>query len=272
MMRSSPSSVSIEQKERNMTTAIITMAGFGRRFAHAGYAVPKYRIEVHGRPLFSWAMLSLRSFIDAGTPFVFAVREDKGAGEFIQREAGALGIRAMEIVQLSEPTDGQATTAMAARPAVANPAQPMFIYNIDTFVHPSALLAESVRGEGWIPCFPAEGDAWSFAAADESGRVREVREKERISSHATVGLYWFSSFDLYADLYARYYSNPLNLEKGERYVAPLYNALIAAGQAVYIHDVPLAAVTPLGVPCDVERFRSGSSPQLSTTSPHRYAV
>jgi dTDP-glucose pyrophosphorylase len=264
--------VSIEQKERNMTTAIITMAGFGRRFAHAGYGVPKYRIEVHGRPLFSWAMLSLRSFIDAGTAFVFAVREDKGASEFIQREAGALGIRAMEIVRLSEPTDGQATTAMAARPAVVHPAQPMFIYNIDTFVHPSALLAESVRGEGWIPCFPAEGNAWSFAAADESGRVREVREKERISSHATVGLYWFSSFHLYADLYERHYSPPTTLEKGERYVAPLYNTLIADGRAVYMHDVPPAAVIPLGVPSDVERFRSGSPPQLTSTTQHFYGV
>lgn len=241
-------------------TAIITMAGFGRRFIDAGYTVPKYRIQVHGRSLFSWAMLSLRGFINAGTPFVFVARADDRASEFIRAESRALGIRAVEIVELAEPTDGQATTAMAARPAVANTARPMFIYNIDTFVHPSALPAEEARGGGWIPCFAAEGDAWSFAAADESGRVSEVREKVRISPHATVGLYWFSSFDLFASAYARHYSDPANLEKGERYVAPLYNYLIAGGSPVYIHEVPVDAVLPLGVPSDVERFRSRSPP------------
>jgi dTDP-glucose pyrophosphorylase len=245
-----------------MTTAIITMAGFGRRFAEAGYTVPKYRIEVHGRSLFSWAVLSLQSFIDTGAPFVFVARADDGARDFICSEARSLGIRAVEIVELPGPTDGQATTAMLAQPAVADTAQHMLIYNIDTFVRASALPASQVRGEGWIPCFAAAGDAWSFAAADASGRVSEVREKVRISPHATVGLYWFSSFDLYADAYARHYSNPANLEKGERYVAPLYNTLIADGFPVYIHELPITAVTPLGVPADVERFRSGPAPAL----------
>jgi dTDP-glucose pyrophosphorylase len=243
-------------------TAIVTMAGFGRRFLDAGYTVPKYRIDVHGRSLFSWAMLSLRGFIEAGAPFVFAVRADDDAGEFIRSEARSLGIQGVEIVQLLEPTDGQATTAMLARPALADTAKPIFIYNIDTFVHPSALPASAVKGDGWIPCFSAEGDAWSFAAADSSGRVSEVREKIRISPHATVGLYWFSSFDLYADTYARHYSDPKNLEKGERYVAPLYNSIIAQGLPVYLHDVPTSAVIPLGVPAEVERFRSQPPPNV----------
>jgi hypothetical protein len=247
-----------------MTTAIITLAGFGRRFADAGYTVPKYRINAHGRSLFSWSMLSLQSFIESGAPFVFVARADDKAEDFIREEAQALGINAVEIVQLAEATDGQATTAMAARPAIADPARPILLYNIDTFVHPSALSAGRIRGDGWIPCFPAKGDAWSFADADASGRVSEVREKVRISPHATVGFYWFSSFDLYAHTYERHYSNPSNLEKGERYVAPLYNTLIGDGRAVYIHDVPLDAVIPLGVPADVDRFRSGSPPSLTT--------
>jgi hypothetical protein len=245
-----------------MTTAIITMAGFGRRFIDAGYTVPKYRIVVHGRSLFAWSMLSLRSFVEAGSPFVFVVRADDAAGDFIRSEARALGIRAVEIVELPAPTDGQATTAMAAKAAIATPAEPMLIYNIDTFVHPSALPASDVRGDGWIPCFPAAGDAWSFAAADDTGRVSLVREKARVSPHATVGLYWFASFEVYADAYARHYSDPANLEKGERYVAPIYNTLIADGRSVYIHDVPLDAVIPLGVPADVERFRLMASPVL----------
>lgn len=245
-----------------MTEIIITMAGFGRRFLDAGYNVPKYRIMAHDRSLFAWSMLSLRGFTRAGARFTFVVRGADASADFIRNEAAALGIAHAAIVELDAPTDGQATTTMLARDALKDRAAPMLIYNIDTFVHPDALPASAVRGAGWIPCFSAAGDAWSFAAADAAGRVSEVREKQRISPHATIGLYWFSSFDLYADAYARHYANPANLEKGERYVAPVYNTLIADGAEVFIHDVPTHAVTALGVPADVDAFLRSAAPDL----------
>jgi hypothetical protein len=243
-----------------MTEVIITMAGFGRRFLDAGYTVPKYRIEAHGRSLFAWSMLSLQNFIGDGARFVFVVRAADDAAAFIHSEAEALGIRDMSVLEIDAPTDGQATTAMLARERIGSPDVPMLIYNIDTFVHPDALPAQAVRGAGWIPCFPAAGDHWSFARTDDTGRVVEVREKVRISPHATVGLYWFSSFNLYAEAYGAYYSGERTAEAGERYVAPLYNYLLEKEAPVFIHEVPLAAVIPLGVPAEVERFREGPPP------------
>lgn len=236
-----------------MTTAIITMAGFGRRFLDAGYTIPKYRIEAHGHALFGWSMLSLRSFIAEGAEFVFVVRRADEARDFIVSEAARIGIKRSSVVELDEPTDGQATTAILAAPGVSHPDAPMLIYNIDTFVHPDALPA-SPRGDGWVPCFPGAGDGWSFAKADETGRISELREKVRISDDATIGLYWFSSFDSYAKIYGDYYSDPAKLEKGEKYVAPLYNRLIDNGRPVFVHRVPLSAVIPLGTPAEVERF------------------
>ena len=103
---------------------------------------------------------------------------------------------------------------------------------------------------------------FKFAAADKIGRVTEVREKVRISQHATLGLYWFSSFDLYEHAYRTHYADNSRLEKGEQYVAPLYNKLIADGRAVYIEDVPVSAVVPLGIPADVERFAAQNPPQV----------
>jgi hypothetical protein len=89
-----------------------------------------------------------------------------------------------------------------------------------------------------------------------------VREKKRTSPHATIGLYYFSSFYRYADLYARHYADRANMEKGEAYVAPMYNRLIDDGGEVFIHDVPLDAVIPLGVPDDVKRFEASAPPRL----------
>lgn len=242
------------------------MAGFGRRFLEAGYTVPKYRIEAHGRSLFAWSMRSLSQFIANGSRFVFVVRAADEAADFIATEAAALGIADWAIVELDRPTDGQATTAMLAGPAVSVRSGPMLIYNIDTFVQPRSLPLSAVRGDGWIPCFEAPGDHWSFAAEGPDGRVLEVREKVRISPHATIGLYWFSSFDLYAEAYCGHYGRGA-FEAGERYVAPLYNHLIAADRLVYVHEVPFEAVIPLGLPSEVERFRRMPLPSPAELEP-----
>jgi hypothetical protein len=130
----------------------------------------------------------------------------------------------------------------------------MLVYNIDTYVEPQCLLPAQFTADGWIPCFEGSGDAWSFIRLGEGERVVEVREKQRISPYATVGLYGFSSFTLYEEAYHRYFADPGNLVKGERYVAPMYNHLIAQQHEVCMSLVPIQAVHALGTPADVHRF------------------
>src|SRR4051812_9495497 len=137
------------------------MAGAGSRFREVGYTQPKYEIEVHGRTLFAWSMLSLRSFIEAGCPFTFVARDLPGVDRFIEAQCAALGIRMNAVLQLRSITDGQATTAMLAASRWDDMRRPVAIYNIDTYVDPAALPISAIRGHGWIPCFPGEGDKWS---------------------------------------------------------------------------------------------------------------
>lgn len=245
-----------------MTNIVITMAGMGKRFRDAGYDIPKYRIEAHGRTLFAWSMLSLRSFAEAGAAFTFVVRREDDASAFIHAECEAADIRVARIVEIAELTDGQATSAILGGDVLEDPAKPFLVYNIDTFVHPDALPAAQVRGDGWVPCFPGKGDGWSFAAAEPDGRITDLREKVRISAHATVGLYWFSSYALYRQVYQTYYSNPAHLEKGEKYIAPMYRQMIQDGNAVFLHEVDYGAVIPLGTPAEVAAFLSQEPPLL----------
>jgi NDP-sugar pyrophosphorylase family protein len=245
-----------------MSNVMITMAGIGKRFRDAGYDVPKYRINAHGRTLFAWSMLSLKSFIAAGARFSFVVRREDAAGDFIRAECAALGIAAPRIIEIDALTDGQATTAILGGMDLADPEQPFMVYNIDTFVHPDALPAAAVRGDGWVPCFPGKGEGWSFAAADSTGRITDLKEKQRISPHATVGLYWFSSFTLYRQAYERFYSDAARMEKGEKYIAPMYRQLIAEGREVCLHEVPFDAVIPLGTPAEVQAFLEREPPVI----------
>jgi len=236
-------------------TLAITMAGMGSRFAKAGYRVPKYEIEVLGRPLFDWSMLSLEAYREAGWRFAFAIREETNAAPYIAQRCAVLGIDLGPVVSLDHLTDGQATTAKYLAD-VAAPEAPFAVYNIDTFVAPGAMRPPAPGAcAGWIPCFPAPGDGWSFARLDASGQVVELREKQRISDHATVGLYGFETAAEFLRIYEAWFARPDAEEKGERYIAPMYNLLIEEGARVVIEDLALGDVGMLGTPDQVEAFR-----------------
>ena len=241
-------------------TLIVTMAGSGERFRQAGYQAPKYELEVRGRSLFDWSQSSLRRWFDAGARAVYLTRTQDQAATFIGARCQELGIDRFDVVEISEPTNGQATTALAASSVLGDQAAPVAIYNIDTHVEADHLDPRRVRGDGWIPCFPGDGSHWSFARVDGDDRVVEVREKVRISDQATVGFYWFSSFDLYRRAYDAYYQAG-DHRAGECYVAPLYEQLIAWDHDCFIERVPASAVIGLGTPAEAEAFeRAGGRP------------
>ncbi len=233
---------------------IITMAGLGSRFRQAGFKVPKYMIKVKKRTLFSWSLESLRSFINQGEHFIFIVRKEDNAQHFIMKECRSLGIEYFKVIMLDHLTDGQATTVLYAKSHIAHESQPIAIYNIDTYVEPEFIKTSNIHGSGWIPCFMGQGDVWSFVRVDENGKAVEVREKQRISPYATIGLYWFESFKCYENAYHAYYQEPNRMVKGERYIAPIYNQLIADRQEVFISEIPASAIHALGTPQDVENF------------------
>lgn len=232
-------------------TIIITMAGLGSRFKKAGYKVPKYQVKVSGKTLFTWSMESLSGFKTRN--YVFIVREEDHAIRFITEECDKLGIHG-KVVEIDRLTSGQAETAMLAAPHWED-GGPLLIYNIDTYVEPGCMRDEQICGDGFIPCFAGEGDHWSFVRLDNAGEAIEVREKKRISDHCTVGAYYFRTARLYQELYNEYYvKNRAEMDAGERYVAPLYNHLIAKGGKVYISDIPTERVHVLGTPEEVEVF------------------
>jgi hypothetical protein len=238
----------------------ITMAGLGSRFRAAGYSVPKYEIEALGRPLFDWSISSLSAFAEAGWRFSFAMLREAGSADYVRRRCNALGVSVSHILELDRLTDGQATTARLLADKM-DKAAPLAIYNIDTCVRPGLMAPTFTPAdcEGWIPCFPGAGEIWSFVRLNENGEAVEVREKTRISPHATVGLYWFSSASLYCDTYDGFFASG-NEEKGERYIAPMYNQLIAAGRRVRITHLPLDAIGTLGTPEQVAAFQASPPP------------
>lgn len=242
-------------------TLAITMAGFGRRFVEAGFERPKYELMALDRPLFDWSMAGLSGFLAAGWGLRLAARSGEGARNFITARAAALDLSVDDILELDQPTDGQATTALYLAER-APPDRPFAVFNIDTFIAPGMVMPDQipVDAAGWVPCFEAPGDGWSFARVDQSDCIIELREKQRISPFATIGFYWFASAALYCDLYHRFFAGARGSEMGERYIAPMYNDLIVAGRRVAMTRVPLNAIGALGTPAQVSAFQQNPPP------------
>lgn len=233
---------------------IITMAGMGSRFRKAGYNLPKYMIEVKGKTLFEWSMISLKSLNNINPKYIFVVRKADKAYDFIINEMKKFNIDDISIIEIDELTDGQATSAMLAKD-YWNENEEMIVYNIDTYVEENAINLKEFKGDGFIPCFNAPGDHWSFVKTDNNLKALEIREKNRISDNCTIGLYYFKSCKLYEQLYNEYYSNDANLEKNEKYIAPIYNHMLTKGMDVYINVLPYNVVHVLGTPEEVEEFK-----------------
>ena len=121
------------------------------------------------------------------------------------------------------------------------------------------MRTEEIDGDGFIPCFQAEGTHWSFVKIDDSGKAIEVREKERISDYCSIGAYYFKSAGLYSELYEEYYSGGKHLEKNEKYVAPLYNLMITKNMDVRIQILNKNKVHVLGTPEELIAFMEEKS-------------
>lgn len=230
---------------------IITMAGLGTRFRKAGYECPKYMIEAKGKTLFEWSLDSLKGYNSHVSKYIFVVRREDNAGDFIREKCMSYEIRSVELVELDAMTDGQATTCMLAIP-YCNEDEEILIYNIDTYAEPYAMRYEDISGDGHIPCFRAEGDHWSFVRLDESGHAVEVREKVRVSDNCSLGAYYFASAGLYRKIYEEFYEN--STDKREKYIAPMYNYMIGKGFVVTISLLDSKLVHVLGTPEELRAF------------------
>jgi dTDP-glucose pyrophosphorylase len=231
---------------------VIPMAGRGSRFTEVGHALPKPLIDVRGRPMYAWAVDSLPLAQARRLIFIFLAEHlrDHALADDIHRRYAALD---PVIIALDHVTEGQACTVLVAREHIDG-AEPLVIFNADTFCKTGLdqrLRALPAEVDGLIGVFEAEGERWSFARADAAGRVLETAEKRRISPWATTGLYHFRrgrDFVQHADAMIAAGER----ERGEYYVAPVYNRLIRAGGDVRI-DVA-EEVWVLGTPEDLADF------------------
>lgn len=206
------------------------MAGRGQRFASRGYERPKPLIEVGGKPMFSWALQSLRG-LPISRLLIVALQEheEKFGLSRLFRVHCDLPV-SPDFVFLPDITEGQLCTVMAAEKYFEDQ-HPLLIAASDSLV--VSQLAKDISSQpensaGLISVANLPGDRWSFTRINQEGRVLEVAEKVRISDYASTGIYFFSRCDVFS-YYARQILENQEKTKGEYYVIPVYQKMIDSG-------------------------------------------
>jgi len=149
-------------------------------------------------------------------------------------------------------TRGQSETACLAKDIV-DLSRPLLIFNIDTQFSSSSLEKNLLKtnNDGVLGAFYSNEPRFSFAALNDKGFVTKTAEKEVISSNALTGLYHFTyPRDFFDAAESAFASNETT--KGEFYIAPLYNYLIAKGRKLIV-DVA-DEVNILGTPEELNLF------------------
>ena len=255
---------------------VIPMAGAGSRFAKEGYTKPKPFIPVRGtgyttqdnerqntttqdKTMQDKTMIEcvLQNLTTPNAKFTLIALKAhlEGFKELVE------GIRAefkASFIPIKALTQGTACTILQAQHIIDNDT-PLLIANSDQIVDLN--IKDFIddcflrKLDGSILCFeePSKDTKWSFVRTDEKHLVCEVREKEAISTLASVGIYLFArGSDFINAANAMIAAN--ERVNNEFYTAPVYNHCIKRGLKIGIYLIKKSQMHGLGTPQDLAEY------------------
>ncbi|MBC7390482.1 MAG: hypothetical protein H7329_14805, partial [Opitutaceae bacterium] len=220
-------------------------------FEGHGYERPKPLILVNGVPMFITSLASIEG-IEYSELVIVALKQHEelfGISQYLIEYQ----VKRAKLVLIEEVTQGQLCTVLAAADFI-NKNEDILIIGSDTIVQSN--IGEDIQKKGdnckgLISVANMPGDRWSFASVDENGRVIEVAEKVRISSHASTGMYYFSNGKDFVDFSNEMIANK-ETTKGEYYVIPVYQKMIANCDFIGISNAN--AMWDLGTPDSLREY------------------
>lgn len=232
---------------------VVTMAGAGARFRSVGQTLPKPLIPAFGEPMYRHAVRSLP--LHLAEKLIFVILDDEHADQLEADISGQFAAYHPLTMRIPQITRGQGETLLAAAPHMAFNL-PLLVHNADSAFVCSSFESLYLTIDGGLHVFTSTEERWSYARTDDNERVVEVREKAVISDKASTGTYYFrSSVQAFELARAAIVNN--ETERGEFYIAPLFNKMIAAQQNVRV--IPVEAYVCYGTPADLSEAEAEPS-------------
>jgi len=238
---------------------VIPMAGLSSRFKKAGFELPKYMLDAHGKTLFYHSVVSFEKYFKEQS-FLFIGLDVLNTRKFIEKECKLMGLYSYQIVMLDRPTLGQAETVYRGlKLANVDTQEAITIFNIDTFRpefrFPKEFELEKI--DGYLETFIGSGSNWSnVVPADKSLQtVKLTAEKQDLSEYCCTGLYYWRYCHDFCRIFENYQKKSLcDVQAGEYYIAPMYNELISKERDVRYSVIDKREVIFCGVPSEYRDF------------------
>ena len=218
-------------KELNV---LMPIAGLGSRFAKAGYDVPKPLISVFGKPMIQLVIEN----INIKGNYIYIVQKDHYEKYNLECLLNKITPNC-KIVCINRITEGAACTTLFAKDYINNN-NPLLIANSDQYIEWDSvefIKYLNKNSNGSILTFNCSNDPkLSYVRLDENKNVIEIKEKQPISSKATVGIYYWAQ----GSEYVKYAESMIRQNKrtnGEFYVAPVYQEALDDNKTIKIYDV-----------------------------------
>lgn len=232
-----------------MLNILVLLAGRGQRFVEAGYIVPKPFIEWNGKQLLSHVIENVTPL--SPHRFIFVARREH---EDFMREYKNI-LPNSQTIYLEGITAGAACSALTASKLIDNEDE-LLIVNSDQKVlwskeeNSIEVMLNYLRNEfdGGLAIFKSQETKWSYVRT-VADRVTEVKEKEVISSNATVGIYYYKQGRDFVKG-AKEMILAYDTFNSEYYIAPVYNYLIKNKKKIGWFEVN--KMIGLGTPQDLE--------------------
>ena len=233
---------------------VVLAAGLGERFSMQGYPSPKPATMVDGRPMI---VRVLQEAAVRAPARIILNRMHRGwrMDELIS----AAGIDGVDAMELQHTTRGPAETLLFGLERIEDD-QSVLVLDCDV-LHPSIVSeTSSVMSCGAIFCFEDIGQSpiFSYVNCMPNGDVDGIAEKEKISSRACSGAYFFPNARRLREACRHvirmgekscgeyYISNVISrlLAQGERFIAPVYSPYRCLGTPEQLRDVCAAEQRP----------------------------
>ena len=176
---------------------ILTINGKGERFLREGITKPKFMLPYKNGTIIEQILLNLKNGFSEDVEILIGLNKCYlDSLDFITDACGALGLRHQTMIM--EDSKGQADTVKLILEYFDRENSSFWVVNCDTLVEGAWGLNYPSR-DIIVEVFDSNSPKYSYI--DNVEKVSRIAEKKVISSFASTGNYFFSSSDMFMDLY-----------------------------------------------------------------------
>jgi NDP-sugar pyrophosphorylase family protein len=243
---------------------VIPMSGMSSRFSSAGYKIPKYLIEVDGRPVIEHIV----NLYPKDTKFAFILNEEHHKNTNIVEVLQSI-TKTPLIVVIPQHKKGPVYSVSEENWLIDDEEQVIVNYcdfsmywdynHFEQFVNETDCDGCVVCYTGFHPHMLGS-DNYAFCKVDEDNKILDIREKQpftdnKMSEFASTGTYYFKKGKYIKKYFKQLMDEDLNIN-GEYYVSLVYNLLIRDDLDNLVYEVP--HMLQWGTPFDLDIYNSWS--------------